>query len=214
MGVPYTVAVFIVLVVVGVAAGVVAGLELPTFEEDGPVERAQIVLWAIASIAGVALSLSATRRSTRAILLLLATLAALAVARELDAHIYLNPEKLGDMGVRYRIDWWLDGGVSPMLKAMWAMIAISAAAALFGPAWFAKGAIIRIFRERALPFWFFATAGVCLITGFAVDDLLRNKIDLQLGHVIEESVELVGPILYLAGTLAIAAARPTEPTNE
>ena len=209
LGRPYTVFVFLVLVIVGCFVGAVSGADLPTFEEDGPVERAQILLWAIASIAGVILSLSAATRSTRCYLLVLASLAGLAVARELDAHIYLNPEKLGSLGVRYRIDWWLDGSVSLLLKAAWALVALVSIAAVLGPAFFARDAILRTIRLRTLPFWLLGATGLCLFVGFAVDDLLRNRIDLQIGHAIEESVELAGPIFYLAAVLAIASSAST-----
>lgn len=58
---------------------------------------------------------------------------AVAAAREMDAHVLLNPETIGEFGVRYRIDWWLDGDVSFLRKLTWAAIAALAVAAATAP---------------------------------------------------------------------------------
>ncbi|MGP1273395.1 MAG: hypothetical protein ACTS22_08665 [Phycisphaerales bacterium] len=197
---------FVGIVLVFGIAGALTGLGVPLVEEGGPVERAQIALWTAAAVTAALLSLGAPLgRGVRGLLALLAVLSLAAAAREFDAHIYLNPETLGDLGVRYRIDWWLDGSVSLGLKLGWAIVAVAILAALLAPAWLGRRAVLDMVRARPAAFWCFVASAAALAAGFAVDDLLRNRIDLQLGHLIEEGVELLGPIFYLAGTMCLVA---------
>ncbi|MEM1071418.1 MAG: hypothetical protein AAGB48_04125 [Planctomycetota bacterium] len=208
--------VFVVAIVIAVAFGILTDAGTGLFEEGGAVERAQIGLWICTALIAAAASLRTLRRPDRAAVFLLGVLATVAAARELDAHIYLNPETLGDYGVRYRIDWWLDGAVNPLLKLAWAAAALAVLLLLAVPAFMARSTIWRVLVTRPRAFWLGLAAALCLATGFAVDDLLRGRIEIHLAHAIEESVELIGPAFYLAGLLALyahAAARRSRADN-
>lgn len=177
------------------------------YEEHGIYESASVVLL-LASVV-VALAFLRETRSThsRITLLWLATLALLAAMRELDMHIYFNPEYLDAMGVRYRIDWWLDGGIPLYLKLSWA--AIFAAVGI----WLALPLIVyrkqtliflRQFRDPSLQM--LMLTGILWAIGFKIDDLFRevNLFSDPVADTIEEGAECLGALTLFLATVGYA----------
>lgn len=210
--------------------GIVLGIALGwgnAVREGGPIETTQVSVWLLAAtIAGLGFIRRFFNRRTarqRAVSVGFAALCLLAAARELDAHIWLNPESLrawgGDglaaWGVRYRIDWWLgrpdSSGATPPIAArvLWAVAAIGAGllAARFVP-----GAIRDIrgagARGRVFGLSIIATAAfLCL--GYLFDDQLgRERVMNKLTSVaLEEFAELVGAGCALGGALVWSVGR-------
>lgn len=166
--------------------------------EGGVLESAQLGLWSLSVAASIAVAARARGRQARWGTALLGLMASAALARELDLHIWLNPAHLGEWGVRYRIDWWLDGKVPILLKLGWALVGLVVAGVVGLMAYQARG---RPRWSEARPRLFVA-AGVCLFTGFVCDDLLRNRVDLATAQLVEELAELVGALLFLAAVVS------------
>lgn len=178
--------------------GLMSGQLRMITSESGTLETAQIVVWALAIVSSVVIAFGLKDRQTRWTTVLLGMLAVGAAAREFDTHIMLNPEVFGQYGVRYRIDWWLDSSVSWMLKAAWAGAAMVVGVGLLAVAWFARGRP-DFFRARPR---LFILGMVFLGLGFVFDDLLRGKVRLDIAQAVEESVEMIGAVFYLAAVLA------------
>jgi hypothetical protein len=178
--------------------GLVTGQLRMITAESGTLEIAQVVVWALAILSSIVIALAFNDRKTRWTTVLLGVFAVGAAAREFDTHIMLNPEVFGDLGVRYRIDWWLDSSVSWALKAAWAGVAVVVGSGLLSVAWLARG---RPNFTRARP-RLFILGLVFLGLGFVFDDLLRGKVRLDVAQALEESVEMIGAVFYLAAVLA------------
>lgn len=172
------------------------------FREDGVFEIAQVVVWGLSCVSAVVVATRITHGPSRWGTVLLGVFAFFAMLRELDAHIALNPQRLGAWGVRYRIDWWLDGSVPVMIKAVWVAIAACVAAVVGYSVWRARQPMRwDLARLRLL-----AGAGVMLFVGFVCDDLLRGRVPIEIAQVIEETAEMIGALLFLAAVLAPESA--------
>lgn len=166
--------------------------------ENGAIESYQLGLWTMSILSAIVVSLRVSDRQAKWGTIALGVLAVGALARELDLHIYLNPNMIGDWGVRYRIDWWLDRGVSFWLKLMWVGIGLAVAFIIGFPIWMARGKPRwREARPRLV-----ILALMFLAVGFVADDLLRGRLDPEFGRLLEELGELLGAMFYLGAVLA------------
>ena len=107
--------------------GLVVAYPLPhaLVREYGPLELIQAgCWWGAAAVAFFSSGFGRHGLRGRALLGWLGVVSALAFAREFDMHESLNPETLGDWGVRYRVDWWIDASVPLTIKAFWAAITV------------------------------------------------------------------------------------------
>ena len=145
---------------------------------------------------------SAFRRSTmdhRLLAFLLATIAFLAALREVDAHIWLNPQHLGALGVRYKINWWLDSDVSLALKLGWALVFLALVCSVLYPLTKSWRTLWRsLLARETVPLLVLASMAF-LGMGFALDDLLRHssRIGPDTRQLMEETAEALGGALYL-----------------
>jgi len=195
---------------IGLLASPNSGMHHAVYSEGGFIELAQIGLWLAAVLA--AFWLFATERECRAHryqTLWLGVLGTVSAVREMDAHEALNPETLGELGVRYRIDWVLDETVPLWLKAMWGAVFLAIGAALVVPLILGGGIRGLPHKDSARLRLFTAAAG-CLVMGFVFDDLLREVITNDaVKQTLEETWELLGATFFLAAV----TAEPHESTD-
>lgn len=176
--------------------------------ESGPAENAQVGLWCLSVIGAMASALQAGPGRERWFCAWLAVMAALAAARELDTHFWLNPEYLGDWGVRYRVAWWLKRSTPVLPRVMWGGIGLLAAASVSVLLLKSRPHMVNALRRGDPMAWSFAAAVLALGIGYAADDLLEpgRFVDPLTSRVVEESAETVGAACFLAG-VAVAAMR-------
>lgn len=167
------------------------------FKEDRIIEGVQSGMLFLAIIAGAVIALLLGPGRCRYRSLAIAALAALALARELDLHTALNPEQLGQWGVRYRPDWWTDPDVILGAKLLWGAVVASIIAA----------AVIVIQRGAGPINWshprprLVALALALYALGFIFDDILRDSLPATLRLVIEELAELLAAACILGAAL-------------
>lgn len=178
--------------------------------ESGIIETAQLIIWLASGLIALTTALTSRDPQRRAPLLALGVLALVAAAREYDLHIYLNPETLGEYGVRYRIDWILDGSVPFWLKAGWIAIFATIAVILYTLIARAGPQFKQMFATRAPAALMLIGSVAFIVIGYALDDLMRGMFSGQRGP-FEESAELVAVLLFFGAVLVIAAGkRPAE----
>lgn len=176
--------------------------DMTVFGESGVIEFQQAGLLLLAALVSLVVAGRLNDRQCRNSTLLLGVLAALALGREQDLHVLLNPEYLGEWGLRFRMDWWFNAEVPFSYKAPWIAAIGVAAAVMCTLAWRSRGPIDwRFARPRLM-----ALTGVMYATGFVCDDLLRNVVELAITQTIEESAELVGAAALLGATLGPESA--------
>lgn len=179
------------------------------YAEGGYIELAQIGMWITAVIAaGYLFTTERQSRAHRFQTLWLGVLGTVSTLREMDIHEALNPEELeaavglGNLGVRYRIDWVLDETVPFWLKAMWGAIFLAIGAALVLPLIWAGG-LKGLPHKDSARLRLFAAASGCLAMGFVFDDLLRTVITSEaIKQSCEETWELLGATFFLAAVMA------------
>ncbi len=177
--------------------------------EDGLFEVSQVVLWGVCSVLGVVMGLALVGRlrvvRDRVFGLWLALVSALIVAREVDAHVLLNPETLGELGVRYRIDWWLSGETSVVLRVVWAVVFVAAGAALFVPAWWVSPRHKALLLGRDRAWWCFFASGVLIGLGWLMDDILGRGqfVPPIYTQAMEETFELLAPMAFAAAMVLL-----------
>lgn len=188
---------------VGLLASPSPGLHHAVYAEGGYIELAQIGLWLTGVLAAGWLFFTEREpRAHRFQTLWLGVLGAVAAVRELDVHEALNPERLGDLGVRYRIDWVLDEGVPVWLKAMWGAVFLAIGAALVVPL-ILGGGVKGLPRKGSPRLRLFVAATACLVMGFVFDDLLRHVItNHAVKQSLEETWELLSATFFLAAVMA------------
>lgn len=144
----------------------------------------------------------------------LAVIMSLAAAREQDMQIYLNPDRLGALGVSFRIAWWLDGSVPLALKLAWAAIFLALLAALTVPLLRARPRLIMLGFGRDLSVWLFGVGGIFLMLGYGADDLYGRGqfMPILYSEVLEETCEGIGAILVVAS--AFVTGRTTLDARE
>lgn len=171
------------------------------FSENGVVETLQIVVWGVSAL--IAAHLAFRRRPLRDRVFggWLAVVAALAVMRELDAHTMLNPETLGDWGVRYRIDWWLSGSAPVPARVLWVLVGAVVIGAAVAPFVWVRPKFVQLLRARDRAWLLFAAGAASVIGGYACDDLLGRDqfLPSAVTKSIEESLELLGVTLFALG---------------
>lgn len=178
-------------------------------EPEGALESVGLIPWLIAlpvALLGVARAPTLRDRLDSA---WLGTLAALAAARELDLHTRLNPEQLGDWGVRYRSDWWLDPGAPLGPKVLWAAAALALGLALLAFPLIVRAPALRLLRAGDTPTWLFVAAACLLGCGYLTDDIMRHSPYISKANLwrIEETFELLGSAAFL-GSVACTARWP------
>lgn len=174
--------------------------------EGGLVETAQFWIWVASALIALAIAFTARDPERRAPLLALGVVAILAAARENDLHIYLNPETLGPYGVRYRIDWLLDGAVPIWLKGGW--LAIFALIGLIVVLTFRRAGpqFKQMFAARTLTALLLIGTFVFILIGYTLDDLMRGIFSGRRGP-FEESAELLAALLFLGAVLTLATGK-------
>lgn len=142
-----------------------------------------------------------------------------AALREIDAHEMLNPrdghQKLGSdaplnpYGVSFKLSWWLDGDVHPLLKLGWGSVLLLCVALFAAPPLLIRAPVVRLLRRGDAPTYLFLAAVGCLGFAYAADDLFgRGQFFHEASTVaLEESLELVGSIAFLA-SLVLTLRRP------
>jgi len=183
------------------------------FQEGEIVEDISVGVWAAGMLAGLWGSLRARNCAQRLVLAWLAGIALLAGLREIDLHTALNPDTLGEYGVRYKLSWWLSGATPLWLKAGWAGLFLAVAFGLAYPPLRARGTLLRLLREGDVRLLLLCMASVFLALGFAVDDLLRGSaaVKFETRQFLEETSELIGAVIYVLAVLELAR-RPLHPT--
>lgn len=185
---------------------------MPLWGESGIIETAQLSVWLASALIALSVSLLTRDPQRRAPLLALGVLALVAAAREYDLHIYLNPETLGQYGVRYRIDWLLDGSVPFWLKAGWITIFATVGVILYAVVRRAGPQFKQMFAARTPAALMLIGAVVFILIGYALDDLMRGIFSGQRGP-FEESAELMAALLYLGAVITLAAAKTPASTR-
>jgi len=196
---------WVAITIVTVAAGsAVAAMLLPSAAplsgEGGVIEFLSWILWAIAVVLSLCTCFRWRERADRLTAAWMAFVALMAGLRELDAHVYLNPDYFGGFGVRYRMDWWLDGNVSPWLKLGWLAVAFVVLVFVIYIPWTVRLPVFRMAcRGDAMVALFFLAIPLLGI-GFVMDDTLRGTklIPPAARQVIEETSELLGATMFLA----------------
>ena len=182
---------------IGVAAPLAAfqGLYAAS-SESGPLEWSQSVCWLISAALALAAAIRVKDREVRALLLLLAGGALLVAARESDLHTKLNPDVIGYWGLHYRRDWWLSGSSPILPRVLWAVIGLLILAAGSYLVW--RGAITMFLRGRrhGRLVWTLGAATALMLVAYALDDLLRYRLNLRQSQVCEETIETVACLTY------------------
>lgn len=170
-----------------------------TFTEGKLVELMQKGILVVAVVAAVLMAVFVRLpRICHRRTLLLGLFALACLARELDLHVALNPEHFGRYGVRYRIDWWLDGGVSLLLKLGWAAVL---GCVVWVGVFLGRGASGPVDWRRARP-RLFVLGLACYFVGFVFDDLMRAHLAEAVRQSVEETIELVATACILGAVLA------------
>ena len=167
--------------------------------EGGLLETLSWVAWLLAFAGSLWGALRAARSHDRSAAGLLGVLALMAGLRELDAHVWLTPVKIGEYGVRYKISWWLDARVPLWLKLGWATLFLGGLLVLVIPALRLRRSAMRLLRNADPSLVLLLCSFVCLAIGFGVDDGLRGSrlLSHKTRQVIEEASELIGALLFL-----------------
>lgn len=189
-------------------------LESVVSEKHVVYERLQIVGWVLVIV--LATVAAAIGRRTQALLLAvwLGVGASLAVLRELDLHVVLNPDNIHLLGltpeqaVRFRLDWWTDPRESVLLKLAWAVALLGLVSLVVVPLVAARYPWLKLIRRGRLFPILIAAGFAGLAGGFLLDDVGRplTKAGVDLA-VAEEVVELLGVVLLAAATGLLAAGR-------
>lgn len=167
--------------------------------EDGVIEWSSFACWIVSIFICFRALSRHNNRFDIMVFLWTCLICVLAAARELDAQVLLNPEYLGQFGVRYKTKWFLSPEVSIFLKLFWFSIFLTVGGIIIWPLVAMRKAILRLIRSGD------AAAGLLLLsfigsaTGFIFDDLLRKTtfLDIDVRQAIEETSELFGAIFFL-----------------
>jgi hypothetical protein len=188
----------------GIALSVLAAAILMShddllYRENGALENISLVFWVTSSLVSFAAAFKRGTRDSRIVAVWIGWIAALAAMRELDLHIWLNPKHLGSLGVRYRIDWWLDGDVNFWLKLGWATLFIVALFLTFYAPMKLHRVLAGLLRKGDAFAGLLAVSIMFLVFGFIIDDILRTVQVVSLGtkQLMEETTETIGAALFL-----------------
>jgi hypothetical protein len=173
------------------------------YAEGGPIEWLSVVFWVYALLFCAVALFRYHNRLDRLIFKWLSFICALAAARELDAQVLLNPQYLGQFGVRYRTDWFFSNKfkVSILLKLIWAGIFLVPLTFLIAPLFILRKPILRLTRNGDVATGLFLLGILGLAIGFVCDDTLRKThfMSVNLRQSIEETAEMLGALFFLTG---------------
>jgi hypothetical protein len=175
------------------------------FDEHDSVESVSVCFWFLTTLTcGLSCIFVAPSVAWRWCFVWLLVLSGLAALRELDIHEVLNPETLGDWGVRYRIDWWIAADTSILVRGLWALVALVLLFLLLYPLKQAK-TLWRPIRGNVSFMILLPVALAGLATGYICDDVLREAqfISSNLKRAIEETSELFGAALMFCSMVAL-----------
>ncbi|QOV87791.1 hypothetical protein [Humisphaera borealis] len=167
-----------------------------TSAETGPLERFHSSLWILSAVLALVVAVRSRDREARALMMLLAAGALLVSAREADLHEKLNSDVIGYWGVHFRRDWWTSGNSPFPPRILWAAIFLAIAAAGAYVVW--RGAIAMFLRGRRQGrlVWPLGTATLLMFVAYALDDLLRYRLNLRQSQVCEETIETAACLTY------------------
>ena len=192
----------VVLMLVAAFSGYLRKHEL-IYRENGVLEIVSVVLWCIGALLGFWAAFRKGTAENRLLAFLMATIALLAALREVDAHIWLNPQHFGPLGVRYRLDWWVYAEVSLAVKLGWALVFLSIMTSLAYPLIRLRRPLYHALRAGAPVPLLILAAVLFLGLGFALDDLLRHStwVASETRQLMEETAEVLGAVLYLIAVI-------------
>jgi hypothetical protein len=204
----------LVLIPLCVAQMIMSSAPARLYAEGGVTETLSVIFW----IGAVLLCLRALfhwhDRLDQLIFKWLCLISGLSAARELDAHILLNPKHFGQYGVRYRIDWFFSNKfeASILLKLMWGAIFIVVLAFLFAPLFIWRKPMIRLIRNGDTAAGLFLLGITALAIGFIFDDILRGThfMSVNLRRAIEETSEMLGAIFFFGGIFCLLWKPPSQ----
>lgn len=171
-------------------------------EELGLLELIQLGVWCLAVLSAGVVAPRIQNAKAFWSTVFLGVLCVLALMRELDMHILLNPKTLGDWGVRFRWDWWVSLSAPVLPRLMWAAIAGVTFVAVFVPFWKSRG---KPDFSKARP-RLFVLALVFLFLGFSADHLIRHFMLSETVRFFEEYFELIGSVLVWAAVMGPESA--------
>ncbi len=171
--------------------------------EGGVIESLSVAYWLAAMLVCIVALFRYNNRLDRLVFKWFSLICGLAVVKELDAHVLLNPQYLGRFGVHYRFDWFFSNKfkVSVFLKLMWAAIFLLALTLLIAPLFVLRKPILRLIRNGDVAAGLFLLGIIGLAIGFVCDDILRGThfISFTLRQAIEENAEMLGASFFLIG---------------
>jgi hypothetical protein len=175
------------------------------YGESGILEDLSLVCWCVALATALWTAVRFQTPLDRLAAVWMGTLAFLAAARELDLHTWLNPGRLGSMGVRFRANWWLDGMVSPWLKLFWIAAFLVVAAAVLYPPFSLRRALKALLKRGDLGVVLLLCATGFLVSGVLIDDRMRRVrvIPLPIKQLVEETSELIGAACFCASAVVL-----------
>lgn len=171
------------------------------FREHGVLEVVSLGFWMLSGLLGFALATRSTGPASRLMAAWTGWMSVLAALRELDLHGWLNPQHLGALGVRYRLDWWLNGDVSIWLRLGWAAAFLTVSVFALYPPVKLRRVLWRLVREGDAFTGLLVLAMGFLALGFVIDDLLRpvRFVSAETKRLIEETSETIGAGLFCVG---------------
>jgi hypothetical protein len=182
--------------------------------EGGVIESLSVVCWVAAILVSIVSLFRYNNRLDRMLFAWIGFICGLAAARELDAHVLLNPQYLGQYGVHYRIDWFLSNKfkVSILLKLVWAGIFLGLLTLLSTPLFILRKPIFRLIRNGDVATGLLLLGTIGLAMGFVFDDILRGThfISLTLRQGIEENAEMLGAVFFLTGICCLSWKEPSQ----
>ena len=182
--------------------------------EGGVIESLSVVCWVAAMLVCIVALFRYKNRLDRMIFAWISFICGLAAARELDAHVLLNPQYLGQYAVHYRFDWFFSNKfkVSILLKLVWAAIFLVPLTLLVAPLFILRKPIVQLIRNGDVATGLFLLGIINLAIGFVFDDTLRGThfISLTLRQAIEENAEMLGAAFFLAGICCLLWKVPSQ----
>jgi hypothetical protein len=200
-----------VLPVTVFAVCVLVGLRHPedALSERGTIEVGSAVLWFVGGLSAAAFARK-SRPSERVIQLWLMLLGLLCGARELDLQLWMNPKRIGEWGVRFRIDWWISSAVPLGIKLAWVVVFVTIGVIVYVMARRTlamlsdkANPVRRIPLRRNPAVGLFLLAMFSIFLGWVSDDVLRGLTHPIWGAMWEESVEFLGAAVFVSVPAAV-----------
>lgn len=168
--------------------------------ENGPLEYAQLGVWALAVLVAAAATLRAPSLRDRLGAVWLGVLAALCTLREMDLHEWVQHQNSWLPPVHFRIDWITSPDVPLWPKVFWLGVFAAVGLALCVPPLIVRAPGARLLRAGDGATWLLLISVALLAMGYLSDDVLgRGRIGLhiEVTQGIEEQFETYGGIAFL-----------------